>query len=129
MRLARSGRPAFAPAKRPKRRNITAGALAALGVRTGLTHTELKLTEWGPRIIEVNGRLGGFVEDLASSHGNGSLITLACAVALAINAEIPDFTGEKPVVFNFSNLPPLDARQLIGVGRSASGPSPAGAAL
>jgi carbamoylphosphate synthase large subunit len=107
--------PRLRPGEETEARNITGRALAALGVRTGLTHTELKLTESGPRIIEVNGRLGGFVEDLASSHGNGSLISLACAVALAIDAEIPDFTGEKPVVFNFSNLPPLDARQLIGV--------------
>jgi biotin carboxylase len=31
----------------------------ALGFRTGWTHTEVKLTPGGPKIIEVNGRLGG----------------------------------------------------------------------
>jgi carbamoylphosphate synthase large subunit len=107
--------PRLRPGEEAEARNITGRALAALGVHTGLTHTELKLTESGPRVIEVNGRLGGFVEDLASSFGDKSLISLACAVALAVDAEIPDFTAEQPVVFNFSNLPPLDARQLVSV--------------
>jgi hypothetical protein len=34
---------------------------AALGVMDGCTHTEIMLTADGPRIIEVNGRLGGDV--------------------------------------------------------------------
>ncbi len=34
---------------------------AALGVRDGCTHTEIMLTVDGPKIIEVNGRLGGDV--------------------------------------------------------------------
>jgi biotin carboxylase len=32
-------------------------ALGSLGFRTGIAHTELKLTPAGPRVIEVNGRL------------------------------------------------------------------------
>jgi glutathione synthase/RimK-type ligase-like ATP-grasp enzyme len=36
-------------------------ALTALGVVFGVTHTEIKLTREGPRIIEVNGRVGGGV--------------------------------------------------------------------
>lgn len=36
-------------------------ALEALGVQFGVTHTEIKLTVDGPRIIEVNGRPGGGV--------------------------------------------------------------------
>lgn len=35
----------------------------ALGVRFGATHTELKLTPDGPRVIEVNGRVGGSVPE------------------------------------------------------------------
>ncbi|MDT4989856.1 MAG: hypothetical protein QOI74_3950 [Micromonosporaceae bacterium] len=34
-------------------------AHTALGVRDGVTHTEVKLTGRGPAIVEVNGRLGG----------------------------------------------------------------------
>lgn len=32
---------------------------AALGVRSAVTHTEVRLTIRGPRVVEVNGRLGG----------------------------------------------------------------------
>jgi len=38
---------------------MTDAALRAIGVQHGATHTELKLTSAGPRIIEVNGRPGG----------------------------------------------------------------------
>jgi len=34
-------------------------ALAAVGYTHGLAHTELKLTEQGPRIVEINARMGG----------------------------------------------------------------------
>lgn len=36
-------------------------ALSALGVTFGATHTEIKLTPEGPRVIEINGRPGGGV--------------------------------------------------------------------
>ncbi|KQV17154.1 MULTISPECIES: ATP-grasp domain-containing protein [unclassified Kitasatospora] len=38
---------------------VLASAHRALGVEDGITHTELRLTDRGPLIIEVNGRLGG----------------------------------------------------------------------
>lgn len=38
--------------------------LTALGVTTGLSHLEFKLTATGPRLIEVNGRLGGFLSSI-----------------------------------------------------------------
>jgi len=44
--------------------DLTTAALTALGVRLGVTHTEVKLTPGGPRIVEVNGRLGGWVGEL-----------------------------------------------------------------
>ena len=41
-------------------------AHTALGVRTGMTHTEVKLTPHGPVIVEVNGRMAGdYVSHLA----------------------------------------------------------------
>lgn len=44
--------------------DVAADAINALGIRTGAVHTELKLTAGGPRIIEVNGRVGGGVPRL-----------------------------------------------------------------
>lgn len=36
----------------------------ALGVQFGFSHTEVKLTRQGPRIIELNGRIGGGIPEL-----------------------------------------------------------------
>lgn len=56
------------PALRPAEECIEAvehvrKAHAALGIRFGATHTEVKLTAEGPRVIEVNGRVGGSVPE------------------------------------------------------------------
>jgi biotin carboxylase len=40
-------------------RRVLSTAHRALGVRDGITHTEVKLTPRGPAIVEVNARLGG----------------------------------------------------------------------
>lgn len=40
-------------------RAVLVAAHRALGLRDGMTHTELRLTEHGPVVIEVNARLGG----------------------------------------------------------------------
>ena len=39
--------------------SVLARAHKALGIEDGITHTEVRLTDRGPLIIEVNGRLGG----------------------------------------------------------------------
>ncbi|MFD5765383.1 acetyl-CoA carboxylase biotin carboxylase subunit family protein [Streptomyces sp. NPDC127049] len=38
---------------------IAAAAIRALGIDHGIQHVEMRLTATGPRIIEVNGRIGG----------------------------------------------------------------------
>jgi biotin carboxylase len=43
----------------PELMAVLVAAHRALGLRDGMTHTELRLTEHGPVIIEVNARLGG----------------------------------------------------------------------
>jgi biotin carboxylase len=40
-------------------RDLLAGAHTAIGFTQGLTHTELRLTADGPKVVEINGRLGG----------------------------------------------------------------------
>jgi hypothetical protein len=56
--------------------------VAAMGVRTGLLHTEIKLTPTGPRPIEINGRIGGLQPELASRAAGIDLIRLAADIAL-----------------------------------------------
>ncbi|MER5411406.1 hypothetical protein [Streptomyces virginiae] len=60
--------------------------MAALGIRTGITHTELKVTPRGPRLIEVNGRLGGGVQELSLSAMDLDLTGYAARTALGETA-------------------------------------------
>lgn len=53
---------------------VAQAAVAALGLTTGIQHVEMRLTATGPRIIEVNGRIGG---DLI-----GRLVLLATGIDL-----------------------------------------------
>lgn len=68
---------------------IAEAALDALGVNTGVSHVEMRLTGTGPRLIEVNARLGG---DLI-----GRLVQLATGIDLpAVAADIA--LGREPDV-------------------------------
>ncbi|GIG63120.1 hypothetical protein Lfu02_74920 [Longispora fulva] len=61
---------------------LAARALDAIGVRNGVTQTEVKLTSSGPRVIEVNGRLGGYVADIVRRSGGEDPVRLALRAAL-----------------------------------------------
>ncbi|MCK7622629.1 ATP-grasp domain-containing protein [Streptomyces sp. RS10V-4] len=72
-------------------RAVVAAAHTALGIRTGLTHTELRLTAGGPRVVEVNGRLGGDFIPLLGTLATGVDPVLAAAdIALG---RTPDTTA------------------------------------
>jgi glutathione synthase/RimK-type ligase-like ATP-grasp enzyme len=77
----------------PERRaveDLAAAALRALGVRVGVTHTEIKLTADGPRVIEVNGRLGGLVNELSVPGARLDLVETAGR--LALGGGVPAFS-------------------------------------
>lgn len=90
-------------------------AHAALGIRFGATHTEVKLTAHGPRVIEVNGRVGGSVpEQLLLTAGYDLPLNLA-----RISAGLPPQTG--PVHRRWSAY--LTAQPPGGRHRVLDGPS------
>jgi hypothetical protein len=66
-------------------------AIAALEMGAGLVHTEIKLTDDGPVIIEVNGRLGGGLHRLMPRAG--VVDPVALAVALAAGDPLPPAFG------------------------------------
>ncbi|MFJ6901727.1 acetyl-CoA carboxylase biotin carboxylase subunit family protein [Streptomyces hokutonensis] len=72
----------FGEAENEEFRALARSAVRALGVRHGITHTELKLTSRGPRLIEVNGRLGGGIQDLALSAMGLDLVEYGARIAL-----------------------------------------------
>ncbi|MFJ1742499.1 ATP-grasp domain-containing protein [Streptomyces microflavus] len=83
---------------------VAKAALRAVGITTGISHVEMRLTAAGPRLIEVNARLGG---DLI-----GHLVQLATGVDLARAAadiacgRAPDLTPTRSDVAGISFLYP-----------------------
>ncbi|MGW7489029.1 ATP-grasp domain-containing protein [Streptomyces sp. NPDC054786] len=67
----------------PGFRNMLQAVHTALGYTDGWTHTELKLTAQGPKVIEVNGRLGGDLIPYLGMRASGidpglAAATVAC---------------------------------------------------
>ena len=81
----------LSPASRRVIESIAQQSLVALGLGWGPAHIELRLTERGPQIIEVNPRLaGGFIPEL---------VRLSCGIDL-ISATILLALGEQPELTN-----------------------------
>ena len=79
-----------------------------LGVDNGVTHAEVRLTSAGPRLVELNGRLGGDLIPLISRLATGvDLVRAAAEVALGrpprLTAEAPGRAAEVRFVY-----PPVD---------------------
>jgi biotin carboxylase len=53
-----------------------------VGIERGLLHTEVKLTPDGPRVIELNGRIGGGVPEMLAQATGVELLPMALRVAL-----------------------------------------------
>jgi hypothetical protein len=89
-------------------------AVKALGVTTGLTHTEVKLAPDGPALIEVNGRLGGGINELAVRATGLNLIEMAGRVALAEPVTPPALYRGRAYFQLFHPAPRVPCR-LIGI--------------
>ncbi|MER5206214.1 hypothetical protein [Streptomyces sp. NPDC002825] len=59
-----------------------AAGLDAVGVTTGISHTEVKLTADGPCIIEINGRIGGMISQLVRAAGGQDAMRAALQAAM-----------------------------------------------
>ncbi|WP_258348092.1 ATP-grasp domain-containing protein [Saccharopolyspora gregorii] len=66
-------------------RDVVRAAHSALGVDNTVTHTELRLTARGPRLVEVNGRSGGdLIPDLAELATGVDMAAAAADVAAGV---------------------------------------------
>jgi biotin carboxylase len=73
-------------------------ALQAFGIETGCPHTEIKFTPEGPRVIEVNGRIGGGVPEMLADITDVALLQDAMRIALGDTVHyerplVPDRVG------------------------------------
>lgn len=86
-------------------------AIAALGISTGLVHTEVKLSPTGPRLIEVNPRLGGGLGSICPAAGGPDLVGLA--IDLALGGDLPGRPKPTGVALHLYVQPPYEARRLV----------------
>jgi hypothetical protein len=93
--------------------DLVTRTLTALGVEFGITHTEVKLTPDGPRIIEVNGRLGGLVNELSRRAVGLDLVRIGAMMALGEPAWA-DAVNPVRVYFQYWGSGPTGHCQLVG---------------
>lgn len=93
---------------------MSAAAVRALGVRTGITHVELKLTPAGPRVLEVHGRLGGYIADLLRRSRDVDMVAAGLRLAMGERPDAPPDAGDG-VTFQYFLVPPVDAVGLRAV--------------
>lgn len=89
-------------------------ALKALDVEAGILHTEIKLTSQGPRIIEVNGRIGGYIAELARRAATIDLTDVAVRIACGARVDIPPINLDR-VFFQFTTPAPTALGRISAV--------------
>lgn len=88
--------------------DVAKRAAAALGVERGVLHIEVKQTPAGPRVVEVNGRVGGIVPMMLRRVGGPPLITWALRLALGLDIGPFEPVEVGPAVaFYYVWLPPV----------------------
>jgi hypothetical protein len=95
---------------------VATAAIRAIGIRVGCLHTEIKVTTEGPRVIEVNGRIGGFVaETLKLASPTTDLFELSRRVALGERVVFPDLVPTVGVGYVIAKQPPIGALRVSTV--------------
>lgn len=88
---------------------LVRAAHRALGVDFGVTHAEVRLTPAGPRLVELNGRLGGDLIPLISRMATGiDLVKAAAEIALGRAPRLPEPGGEGRAAEVRFVYPPVD---------------------
>ncbi len=89
--------------------------LRALGIQNGSAHTEIKLTDEGLRVIEVNGRIGGGVPEMLRLAAGIDIVKLTMQAALGWTTEVPELPATSGVAYRFFYQPPESARRLQAI--------------
>ncbi|HJQ03430.1 MAG TPA: ATP-grasp domain-containing protein [Jatrophihabitans sp.] len=93
-------------------------AVKALNVVSGILHIEIKLTAAGPRIIEVNGRVGGFIPELAGHAAEIDLVDVGARLACGADVRLPAVVPDR-VCLQFTTPAPVEAGIVTSVCRRA----------
>lgn len=99
------------PAEQSDVIDMAVRAARALDVSYGCLHIEIKLTDAGPRVIEVNGRVpGGGIVDLVSTFTGIDLFECAIKSALGYPIQLEADAAAGGVCYRLALQPPLGRR-------------------
>ncbi|MGH3509239.1 MAG: hypothetical protein ACRDPI_03300 [Nocardioidaceae bacterium] len=96
-------------------RAVAADAARAVGVELGCLHTEVKLTPDGPRVIEVNGRIGGGVPEMLSLAAGVELMPIAFRLALGEQVAFESMPAVSSIGYLFYVQAPADYHNILAV--------------
>ena len=94
---------------------LATSAIEALGVTTGCLHTEIKFTPDGPRIIEVNGRVGGGVPEMLERAAGLSVLELTLLLALGEEVRITGPVATERIGYRFFLQPPAVSARVAAI--------------
>jgi biotin carboxylase len=86
--------------------SLASSAIEALDVTTGCLHSEIKFTPDGPRVIEVNGRVGGGVPEMLDRAAGVALVTLTLRLALGEDVRVEGPVATERIGYRFFLQPP-----------------------
>jgi biotin carboxylase len=95
--------------------NAASAAIAALGITIGCQHTEIKLTPEGPRVIEVNGRVGAGVPDMLAAVTDLDVLAIALRIALGEAIVFDELPACAQVVFVLLRQAPVSMLRITAV--------------
>ena len=86
--------------------SLATSAIVALGVTTGCLHSEIKFTPDGPRVIEVNGRMGGGVPEMLGRAAGLELVEMTLRLALGEALHVEGPVATERIGYRFFLQPP-----------------------
>lgn len=97
-------------------KNHVKEALLAIGYSNGVAHVEARLTPQGPRIIEINARIGGnYISDLVERVTGISPLTQMIQIALGQPPDLPErLSNQGPESAAIAFVLPLESGILKG---------------
>ena len=95
--------------------DVATTAILTLGIRTGFVNTEIKMTSSGPRVIEVNGRLGGSAPAIMAQAADIDLFEISQRVALGEHIVFNDLVPTDRVGYLFYVQAPQWASRVMSV--------------
>ncbi len=104
------------PELRPIVLELVDKTIEALGISDSVTHTEIKLTPDGPKVIEINGRLGGRPPFVLRSVSSINLLEVACQVAVGTPVCFEELVACHGVGYWLMLQPPMSAHRVTAVG-------------